>query len=66
MPRPEVAIQFDVDPDQAVATRRATLARVAAEKRLVAGMHLHFPGYAHVTRHDAGFALVPEAWRQTL
>ena len=63
IPRPEVAIQFDVDPDRAIATRRAILEQVTAEGRLVAGMHLHFPGYAHVVRRDGSFALVAEAWR---
>ena len=63
IPRPEVGIQFDVDPAQAIATRKAILERVASERRLVAGMHLHFPGYAHVVRQGESYALVPEAWR---
>ncbi len=63
IPRPEVAMQFDVDLDLAVATRRAVLAQVADGRQLVAGMHLHFPGYAHLVRHGAAFAAAPEAWR---
>lgn len=63
IPRPEVAIQFDVDPDQAIATRRAMLEQAAEDGRLVAGMHLHFPGYARVVRRDGSYALVAEAWR---
>jgi glyoxylase-like metal-dependent hydrolase (beta-lactamase superfamily II) len=64
IPRPEVGIQFDVTPDMAIATRKAILARVATEGRLVAGMHIHFPGYAHVVRRDGTYALIPEAWKQ--
>jgi glyoxylase-like metal-dependent hydrolase (beta-lactamase superfamily II) len=63
IPQPEVAMQFDVDPDTAIATRKAILERVAVERQLVAGMHLHFPGYAHVARHGEMFTLVPEPWR---
>lgn len=64
IPHPDVAIQFDVDPGLAIATRKAILAEVADQKALVAGMHLHFPGYAHVVRQDSGYRLVAEAWRQ--
>lgn len=58
--RPHVAIEFDTDKKQAVATRRQLFARAAREKLLVAGMHLPFPGIGHVRlegrRH---FAWVP-------
>jgi glyoxylase-like metal-dependent hydrolase (beta-lactamase superfamily II) len=38
--RPQVAIEFDVDPKKAIAARRALFARANKEKLLVAGMHL--------------------------
>jgi glyoxylase-like metal-dependent hydrolase (beta-lactamase superfamily II) len=60
---PECSIVFDVNPELAVRTRRDTLARAAAERLLVAGMHLNFPAFAHVAQEADGFALVPEAWR---
>lgn len=63
IPRPEVGIVFDVDTDAAIATRRRVLDMVAADRLLVAGMHLNFPGYAHVTRSSTSFALVPEIYR---
>ena len=64
IPRPEVTIQFDVDPEQAEVARRGILARVASNRQLLAGMHLHFPGYAHVIQEASGLhRLVPEAWR---
>jgi len=66
IPRPEITVIYDVDPTQAEASRRRILAEVAASGELVAGMHLHFPGYAHVTRAGEKFGLVPEPWRQEM
>jgi glyoxylase-like metal-dependent hydrolase (beta-lactamase superfamily II) len=54
-PRPDVAVNFDSDPKQAVATREALFRRVAAAKTLIAGMHLPFPGVGHL-RADANNA----------
>jgi glyoxylase-like metal-dependent hydrolase (beta-lactamase superfamily II) len=61
-PRPEVGIMFDSDPAAAVAFRRRVLDMVAGEGLMVAGMHLHFPGFVHVTRAGDGYALIPELW----
>ncbi|HUA76714.1 MAG TPA: MBL fold metallo-hydrolase [Acetobacteraceae bacterium] len=66
IPRPEVTIAFDTDPEAAEATRRRVLEMVAAERLLIAGMHVHFPGFAHVGRTETGYTLVPEAWDQAL
>jgi hypothetical protein len=32
----------------------------------ITGMHLHFPGFAHLVRRGSGNQLIPEAWEQTL
>lgn len=64
--RPEAAMIFDSDPDAAAATRKRILDRAASERLLVAGMHLHFPGFGHVARQGDGYAIVPEAWAFTL
>jgi glyoxylase-like metal-dependent hydrolase (beta-lactamase superfamily II) len=66
VPRPDVTILFDVDPPQAAATRRRVFDMVATEKTHIAGMHLHFPGTAHLGREGNGYRLFPEAWAQTL
>jgi glyoxylase-like metal-dependent hydrolase (beta-lactamase superfamily II) len=66
VPRPEVTIDFDTDPTQAAATRRRVLEMAASERLLVAGMHLHFPGFAHIVHNAGSYALVPEAWDQAL
>ncbi|MGI4952525.1 MAG: MBL fold metallo-hydrolase [Janthinobacterium lividum] len=61
-PRPEVTVGFDSDPPSAIASRRRALEMAASERLMVTGMHLHFPGFAHVTRAGDGYALVPELW----
>lgn len=57
--RPQVAIEFDVDKKQAVATRKAIFAKAAKEKLLVGGMHLPFPGIGHVRADAKGYSWVP-------
>ncbi len=62
VPRPEVVMAVDVDPAQAQATRRRLFDRVAADGQAIAGMHLHFPAFAHLARDGAGHRLFPDAW----
>jgi glyoxylase-like metal-dependent hydrolase (beta-lactamase superfamily II) len=64
--RPEITMVPDTDPDAAAAMRRSLLDMAAEERLLVAGMHLHFPGFGHVARDGDGFRFHPDAWRQTL
>jgi len=52
--RPDVAIEFDTDQKQAVATRLAVFKEMAQNRELVAGMHLPFPGIGHVGTNGAG------------
>ncbi len=66
VPRPEVSMVVDTDPEAAAATRRRVFDMAASERLLVTGMHLHFPGFAHVVREGDAYRLVPEAWVQTL
>lgn len=56
---PEVSIEFDVDPKQAIDTRREVLAQASDEALWIAGAHLPFPGLGHVRQDDAGYAWVP-------
>jgi glyoxylase-like metal-dependent hydrolase (beta-lactamase superfamily II) len=62
VPRPEVVMAVDVDPTAAEATRRRIFDQVAADRLAVAGMHLHFPAFAHLARGGGGYSLVPDAW----
>jgi hypothetical protein len=38
---------------------------VATDRLLIAGMHLHFPGFSRMVRRPEGYALLPEAWQFT-
>jgi glyoxylase-like metal-dependent hydrolase (beta-lactamase superfamily II) len=60
--RPEVTMKVDTDPALAIATRRRILDQVATDRLAIAGMHLHFPAFAHVAREGSGYRLVPDAW----
>jgi glyoxylase-like metal-dependent hydrolase (beta-lactamase superfamily II) len=58
--QPDVAIEFDIDKTQAVATRKSLMYSLAATKTLVAGMHLPFPGIGHVRADGKGiYSWVP-------
>jgi glyoxylase-like metal-dependent hydrolase (beta-lactamase superfamily II) len=58
--RPEVSIEFDVDKQRAVATRKALFQELAASGTLVAGMHLPFPGIGRIRAEGQdSYAYVP-------
>jgi glyoxylase-like metal-dependent hydrolase (beta-lactamase superfamily II) len=54
MPHPEVALKFDVNPAQAVETRKRILNYVSENKLRIAGMHIEFPGVGDVTPQSQG------------
>ena len=56
----------DVDKDAAAATRLAMFRRAAADRLLIAGMHLPFPGFGHVVADGNAFAFAPAPWRPQL
>ncbi|MDX2156396.1 MAG: MBL fold metallo-hydrolase [Hyphomicrobiaceae bacterium] len=64
--RPEVCMAFDTDKAQAEATRRRVFDMVATDRLMVTGMHLHFPGFAHLVKQGTGYRLLPAAWEQAL
>jgi len=63
---PEAGMAFDTDLAAAAASRKRMFDRVASDGVLVAGMHLHFPAFAHLARRGEAYALVPEAWQHSL
>ena len=64
IPRPEVTMAFDTDPHAAAATRTRVFDMVTNDRQLIAGMHVHFPGFAHLTRSGDGYIMLPEPWDQ--
>jgi glyoxylase-like metal-dependent hydrolase (beta-lactamase superfamily II) len=62
-PMPNWGYNADVDRDTAAATRVSTFKRVAADKTLIAGMHLPFPGFGRLIEEKQGFSFVPSPWR---
>ncbi len=49
MPRPQVAVTYDVNPGQAIVSRKKTLEYVSKHNIPVAGMHIAFPAVGKVT-----------------
>jgi glyoxylase-like metal-dependent hydrolase (beta-lactamase superfamily II) len=62
---PEWAFGFDLDVPLATKARIAFLDRAAAEKTLVGGYHLPFPGFGHVVREGSGYRWLPADWQWT-
>ncbi|MEM6911439.1 MAG: MBL fold metallo-hydrolase [Verrucomicrobiota bacterium] len=56
---PETGFAFDTDPAQAAATRKAFFEELAAEKTLVAGTHLHFPGLGRILQEGSAYRYLP-------
>ncbi len=63
---PDVTLDFDSDPAASARMRRRILDMAATDRLRIAGMHVHFPGFAHVVRRGEGFELVPEAWEMVV
>lgn len=51
---------LDMDPEQAVETRRRLSARAADERMRVVAFHVPFPGLGHVARRGGGLVWVPD------
>lgn len=47
---PRIAIDYDIQPDQAVKTRLKLFSQIAQQGSWVAAPHLPFPGIGHITR----------------
>lgn len=60
--RPEVSMSFDHDPDMAARNRTNLLARIFKQDMLVAGMHIHFPGFGWLVREGTGYRVAIEQW----
>jgi Zn-dependent hydrolases, including glyoxylases len=58
-PHPEIAIEYDLDPDAAALQRQKIFAEVAAQGCLAAGAHISFPGIGHVGKSAQGYQWYP-------
>jgi glyoxylase-like metal-dependent hydrolase (beta-lactamase superfamily II) len=63
LPNPDVTIGFDIDPTQAAKTRKTLLEQVVADRILIAGAHLPFPGIGHIEKAGEGYRFVPADWQ---
>ncbi|MDR1199267.1 MAG: MBL fold metallo-hydrolase [Prevotellaceae bacterium] len=54
MPHPEIAVTYDVNPEDAVMARKKILEYVAKNRIPVAGMHIAFPAMGNVTEGANG------------
>jgi len=59
-PFPEWYVLYDRDPEMAVKSRKATLARIVKEGWPCAGMHTPFPGWARVEEDGDAWRIFPE------
>jgi glyoxylase-like metal-dependent hydrolase (beta-lactamase superfamily II) len=53
---------FDVDPAAAAASRRRIFDRAASDNSLIAGSHIHFPGFGRILRDGAAYRYLPASW----
>jgi glyoxylase-like metal-dependent hydrolase (beta-lactamase superfamily II) len=65
-PEPERGIAFDLEPAQAIATRKKVMDMAATDRLLIAGTHIGFPGVGHVAKAGSGYAFVPVSWNANL
>lgn len=63
---PQVAIDFDIDPEKAVLARAAAFKDAAEKRYLVAGAHIAFPGIGHVRTDASNYDWVPLNYSATL
>ncbi len=65
--RPETSFALDVGMDVATATRLRTMDMAAADRVLIAGMHLDFPAFGHVQvgTETRSYRFVPLPWQAT-
>lgn len=58
---PDWAVTFDMDAEQARATRRAVFQRITAGNAMMGGFHYPFPGFGRMVAAGNGYAFQPSA-----
>ncbi|WP_108658235.1 MBL fold metallo-hydrolase [Acuticoccus kandeliae] len=59
---PEWQAMFDINPDEAVATRKRFLDRAAAEQMRLSFFHAPFPSTGYILKSGAGYEFAPAMW----
>ena len=59
---PEGQAMFDMDPEEATATRRALLDRAASDRLRLHFFHAPFPATGFVARNGSGYEYLPALW----
>ncbi len=59
---PDVLTGFDIDASAAAQSRAAIFDRAASDGILIAGSHVHFPGFGRFLRDGTGFRFAPASW----
>jgi glyoxylase-like metal-dependent hydrolase (beta-lactamase superfamily II) len=57
-PDPDITIDYDVNPDAAITSRKRLLADAAEQGFLVGGAHISFPGLGHVRADAQGYSWI--------
>jgi glyoxylase-like metal-dependent hydrolase (beta-lactamase superfamily II) len=58
MPHPEIAVTYDVNPKDAVQTRKKILEYVAKNKIPAGGMHIAFPAMGNIVQNGEGYEFI--------
>jgi glyoxylase-like metal-dependent hydrolase (beta-lactamase superfamily II) len=66
IPRPDITMLYDTNQPLAAASRMAMFDLAVRDNLLIGGMHLHFPGFARMTRENGRYTLLTEPWAYTL
>ncbi|MEM6729696.1 MAG: MBL fold metallo-hydrolase [Pseudomonadota bacterium] len=59
---PDTGFGFDTDPALAAQSRRRVFDMVAADQMLIAGSHIHFPGFGRIVADGEAYRFVPSTW----
>lgn len=59
---PKTGFAFDSDPSEAANARLRVFDRAAADKTLIAGAHIHFPGFGRIVRIADAYHYQPATW----
>jgi glyoxylase-like metal-dependent hydrolase (beta-lactamase superfamily II) len=64
--RPDWHVSFDMDKEQAVASRKRVFDLVAADRIPFTGYHMPFPAVGYVEKQDLGYRYVPASYQLNL